>query len=65
MRALFKVGTMPARYYTTCKIRKPPTVGQVFYIVDKQVHGSKQFRVRLDEIRAHLSGGDIYFVESW
>lgn len=65
MRALFKVGTMPARYYTTCKIRKPPTVGQVFTIVDKQVHGSKPFRVVLDTIRTHVSGGDIYFVQSW
>ena len=61
----FKVGTMPARKYHVCLLHKPPIVGQVFEVVDKASHGSRPFRVRCSEIRAHTGGGDIYFVEQW
>lgn len=61
----FKVGTMPVRKYHACRLRKPPTVGQVFEIVDKAVPMSPPFRVRLSEVRAHTGAGDIYFVERW
>jgi hypothetical protein len=59
----FKVGTMPARKYHACRLRKMPAIGQVFEIVDKAVHGSRPLRVRLTEVRTHTGGGDIYFVE--
>lgn len=65
MTLRFKVGTMPARKYHACRLRKTPVTGQVFEIVDKAVHGSRPFRVRLSEVRAHTGGGDIYFVEQW
>ena len=61
----FKVGTMPARKYHVCRLRKAPVAGQVFEIVDKAVHGSRPFRVRLSDVRTHTGGGDLYFVELW
>ena len=64
MTLRFKVGTMPVRKYHVCQLRKLPVIGEVFAIVDKAVHGSLPFRVRLSKIRAYM-GGDIYFVEQW
>ena len=63
MTLRFKVGTMPARKYHVCRLRMPPVVGQLFEIVDKAVHGSRSFRVRLCNVRTHTGGGDLYFVE--
>ena len=65
MKLYFKVGTMPARYYGVYRKRKPPVVGDVFKPVDKTVHRSKPFQVRLTEIKLNLFYVAIYFVEQW
>lgn len=58
----FKVGTHPARRYHVCQLSKPPVVGAVFKIVDKEVHGSKPFQVTLEDVKMHTGAGAIYFV---
>ncbi len=59
----FKVGTHPAWTYYVCRRRVKPKIGEKFFIVDKSVHGSKPFKVRLDEVKMHTGAGEIYFVE--
>lgn len=63
MELWFKVGTHPARFYHVCRLKKAPSVGQTFEIVDKDSRGCKPFRVHLTEIKAHPIGTDLYFVE--
>lgn len=63
MTLRFKVGTHPAFPHHVCRLRKEPVVGQLFEIVDKSIHGSKPFRVVLREVKMHVGGGPIYFVE--
>jgi hypothetical protein len=63
MTLRFKVGTYPAQMLYVCRKKKTPVVGEIFFVVDKNVSGSKPYRVRLSEIRQHTGAGDIYFVE--
>lgn len=44
-----------------CKCRDLPTVGETFYVVDKE-HKTRTM-VRLTAVKTHIGGGDIYFVE--
>jgi len=61
----FKVGTMPARKYLEDLSNSRQRAQSAHVIVDKVSHGSRPFRVRLTEVRAHTGGGDIYFVEQY
>lgn len=65
MKLRFKVGTHPAQVLHVCRKRTPPSVGEVVKVVDKSVHGSKPFTVRVTEIKVHTGAGDIYFVEQF
>lgn len=44
------------------KVKDFPKVGEIIDVVDKQA-GAKPERVRVTDIKVHVGGGEIYFVE--
>lgn len=63
MMALIKIGDELARKFYISTNKKPAKSGDIFYVVDKKGKDSKPLLVQLREIKVHIGGGDIYYVD--